>query len=131
MRTCKKCLNEYKDYGQKACLCRSCKREYDREYHKNRSVSAKKQKQALQKTRISNNAKKIQEIKNKGSCAFCEENEPICLDFHHLEEHKKENTISNMTCHSWDKIKEEIDKCILVCSNCHRKLHKGLLTIWG
>ena len=30
---------------------------------------------------------------------------------------------------SFKKLKPEIDKCILVCSNCHREIHAGLINI--
>jgi len=48
-------------------------------------------------------------------------------DFHHPDPLEKDFTISKkMT--SWEKIKPELDKCVLVCANCHRLIHSGELT---
>ena len=49
------------------------------------------------------------------------------LDFHHLDPKKKDFGISvrGLT-RSWEKIKKEIDKCVLVCANCHREIHAGI-----
>lgn len=46
------------------------------------------------------------------------------LDFHHREPKTKEFGLSirGLT-RSWDKIKLELDKCDLLCANCHRELH--------
>ena len=60
-------------------------------------------------------------------CTVCDEKEGVCLDFHHLDEKKKDFALSNSSTHSFDTIKREIAKCILVCSNCHRKIHAGLI----
>ena len=30
---------------------------------------------------------------------------------------------------SWEKVKEELDKCILVCANCHREIHAGIIQL--
>lgn len=50
------------------------------------------------------------------------------LEFHHLDSSTKEFGIGeNGYTRSWQKVKEELDKCILVCSNCHRELHAGIL----
>ena len=50
------------------------------------------------------------------------------LDFHHLDENKKNFGLSqNGMTRSWDKTKEELEKCVLLCSNCHRELHAGIL----
>lgn len=45
------------------------------------------------------------------------------FDWHHLDTTKKEYGISSMVRHTKDKLFKELDKCILLCSNCHRILH--------
>lgn len=45
------------------------------------------------------------------------------LEFHHLIPNEKDFTISRYSVLSWDKVKKELEKCILICSNCHRELH--------
>jgi hypothetical protein len=53
-------------------------------------------------------------------CMDCGENNLVVLDFDHL--HDKEQNISAMIgSRSWDSILNEISKCEVVCSNCHRK----------
>lgn len=61
--------------------------------------------------------------KKKRGCSFCGENDPACLDFHHRKRSEKEKELSQMHCHSIDELKKEIEKCEILCSNCHRKLH--------
>jgi hypothetical protein len=50
------------------------------------------------------------------------------LEYHHLDPSKKDFNVSRVT-RSWDNIKAELDKCILVCSNCHREIHGGIRDI--
>ena len=66
-----------------------------------------------------------------GKCEICGYRRDIsALEFHHLDESKKEFAISgNGITRSWEKTKREIDKCILVCANCHREIHSGLLQL--
>lgn len=49
------------------------------------------------------------------------------LEFHHLDPNEKDFGVSakGLT-RPWEKIKIEIDKCILVCSNCHKEIHNEL-----
>ena len=49
------------------------------------------------------------------------------LEFHHLDPSKKDFAISKKKAKSIDKLKPELDKCILLCSNCHRELHGGMV----
>lgn len=60
-----------------------------------------------------------------GKCMRCGYDRCMeALDFHHRDEQTKSFGISqNGLTRSWDKIREEVDKCILVCANCHRELH--------
>ena len=68
-------------------------------------------------------------------CSMCGYNKCIgALEFHHLDPEEKEFGVSkDGYTRSWKVIKEELDKCILVCANCHREIHydspKNLFTI--
>lgn len=65
--------------------------------------------------------KYIQEFKQQRVCADCKENYPYyMMDFDHLGD--KKFSISGFRTHTTnlDKIKEEIEKCEVVCANCHR-----------
>jgi len=49
------------------------------------------------------------------------------LEFHHLDTSKKDFGLSTKgLTRSWEKTKRELEKCILVCSNCHKEIHAGL-----
>jgi hypothetical protein len=46
------------------------------------------------------------------------------LEFHHLTSSQKEFGISSRGyTRSWSKIQAELDKCMLLCANCHREIH--------
>jgi 5-methylcytosine-specific restriction endonuclease McrA len=62
-----------------------------------------------------------------GQCTICGyKSEITALEFHHLDETKKDFGLSQRgLTRSWSRIREELDKCILVCANCHREIHSG------
>ncbi|MFH1386417.1 MAG: hypothetical protein ABIH50_01970 [bacterium] len=50
------------------------------------------------------------------------------LEFHHIDDNNKKFGISEKGyTRSWETVKDEIGKCWLLCSNCHRELHSGIL----
>jgi hypothetical protein len=67
-----------------------------------------------------------------GKCCICGYDKcDRALAFHHLQPDKKDFGIAsafrnNM---SWEKIKKEVDGCVLVCGNCHMEIHDGLTTV--
>lgn len=68
----------------------------------------------------------LQNLKKEMKCNKCGENHIACLDFHHKDPNEKEATISQIVLKKgWSKkrILKEIEKCEVLCSNCHRKLH--------
>ena len=73
---------------------------------------------------------KLKLIEYKGSkCKICGYNKCIrSLGFHHLDPSKKELKIGGSTL-NFNFLKQEVDKCILVCSNCHGEIHEGLISI--
>lgn len=78
---------------------------------------------------------KEQSINQKGGkCFLCGYNKCIAaLEFHHLNPLQKDPNIvaSNMalTKQPIHILKSELDKCVLLCANCHREVHAGLSTI--
>lgn len=63
-----------------------------------------------------------------GKCEKCGYNKcDSALEFHHLDHNKKDFGISqDGNTRPWNQIKEELDKCVLLCANCHRETHAGL-----
>lgn len=59
-----------------------------------------------------------------GKCNTCGEDNLFKLHFHHKDPTEKEFNLSKITAHvPWPLIKSEIDKCILLCANCHQDFH--------
>jgi len=60
-----------------------------------------------------------------GKCIDCGYNKYIgALEFHHLDPSKKDFTIAKSKLCKFDfVIQQELDKCVLLCSNCHRERH--------
>lgn len=80
-----------------------------------------------------NTIKRFKDTKSKaveykgGSCVNC--GYDVCLnalEFHHVNPDEKDPEFHKMKCWSWDRLKVELDKCTLVCANCHREKHMGL-----
>ncbi|MDD2689567.1 MAG: hypothetical protein PHT41_05420 [Candidatus Omnitrophica bacterium] len=72
--------------------------------------------------------KKIRQmaVEHKGGrCDVCGYNQCIdALEFHHNNSSHKDFSISEKGyTRSWSKVKEELDKCTLLCANCHREVH--------
>lgn len=56
------------------------------------------------------------------TCRDCGESNPVLLDFHHIDPSNKYDCVSKLigSARSWNVVKSEIDKCIVLCANCHR-----------
>ena len=63
-----------------------------------------------------------------GKCQLCGYKKcSRALSFHHLDPKKKDFGVSSRgLTRSWIKLQEEIDKCILLCANCHMEVHDGI-----
>lgn len=66
----------------------------------------------------------LKQYKVEKGCKYCPEKlPPRCLHFHHRDPKTKEFNISQSVKVSWGKLKREVEKCDVVCANCHAKLH--------
>lgn len=83
------------------------------------------------KKAVAKRRKKIKEMAiayKGGKCCICGYDKcNSALDFHHKDEREKSFGLSvrGLT-RSWDRTKAEVDKCTLVCANCHREIHEGI-----
>lgn len=83
---------------------------------------------------LESNTKRRQLVKQKcvdylgGKCFKCGYNKCIAaLEFHHLDPTEKDKDYVNNRL-MFDKLKPELDKCVLLCANCHREEHHLLIT---
>ena len=68
----------------------------------------------------------IAEVKRQSHCSVCQNSLYECLDFHHNVD-EKETWIGQMIRdknYTLDEVKNELSKCIVLCSNCHREHHR-------
>lgn len=67
----------------------------------------------------------VNDIKVNCKCAKCGESRSYTLDFHHKDPSIKDETIARLTSNRnrMEDILKEIEKCIVLCANCHREFH--------
>lgn len=107
--------------------CIACHRAYDRGYETQGTVrQRRKERRAWYRAYV---RQPVEDYRQAHPCLLCGETETCCLDFHHSGE--KTKSINRMLSErfSLDQINAEIAKCVVLCSNCHRKLHAGLVTL--
>lgn len=137
MKQCRKCLIEKpldefsplkKHKDGKHSYCKSCMSAImKQQYHKNPTKKAEADKRYKERV-----ASVINKIKTEQGCKFCSEREPICLDFHHLNPKIKDREVSFwVRSKSLNKALLELEQCVCVCSNCHRKIHAGIIKLNG
>ena len=115
---------------------------HQKEYHhKNKSdpIYREKRRVAQQKRRERRMAW-WNGIRASLSCEICGESRTPCLDFHHKDPSSKEFGFGKAVSHFMPrgKILKEIEKCVVLCANCHRMEHhnerirdKGIKNNWG
>lgn len=132
MKVCCKC-KENKDKSEFArnparkdglnTQCRDCHSAYRRTHYLNNRQKyidkAARNKRAF--------AAEFAKFKKTLKCSRCPETTACCLDFHHLDGAKKDMSISEIVqLGNIERLKTELAKCIVLCANCHRKLHAGI-----
>lgn len=92
---------------------------YQRWYHQNKDREIAKKERRRRRHRAMVHRYK----ENSCECTRCGEEDPACLDFHHVDE--KHMSISKMVAYGyrWDALQEEIGRCVVLCANCHRREH--------
>lgn len=81
------------------------------------------------KARAEKSRKLIQRYKRFCGCKVCGEREPVALDLHHTDPSSKEVEVSKTVNYSREILKKEVRKCVVLCANCHRKVHAGIIEL--
>lgn len=129
MKTCPKCKESkpesdfgFKEKGRLQPYCRPCNNAHNREYYaknreKQKAVVLARNQRYKEELRVW-----IRDIKSNTPCADCKILHPwFVMDFDHVFDEKEYNiSMMLVSGYSKSKIQKEIDKCELVCSNCHR-----------
>lgn len=125
--------------GKRSSVCKKCHAIYRKKHYS--THAAKYKKQAIDWNKA--NDKKRKSIASKsaaktsraawqlavdykgGKCQDCGGVFPnCCYDFHHLDPAQKDYHIAQLlNARGFEASKEELDKCVLLCSNCHRIRH--------
>ena len=105
--------------GQRDSFCRPCRSAYGKEhYEKNREryiEQAGKRRLNRERTLF------FIEFFKAHPCVDCGEGDPVVLDFDHVGDDKLFNVGQAFRDRNWQSILDEIEKCEVVCANCHRR----------
>lgn len=102
------------------------RKEYKKRWNKEHYRKNTQKEKDRTKSRKLEMRKWFSKYKNTRKCERCGENHIACLEFHHNDGSDKKFEISgalSRDCYSKSKILSEIDKCTVLCANCHRKHH--------
>jgi len=107
----------YKDRQKRIKYKRRWNKEYYSKHKQQELIRVRKRKRMLNKW--------FKDYKEKLKCSKCGESHPACLEFHHIKNKEKFLILSELINrgYSKEKIIEEINKCMVLCANCHRKHH--------
>lgn len=128
MKKCSKCkeVKSLDEFGKKSktrlqTYCKTCNSERCRNYYALNKEKQRKQIYESKKIRIGKIKEYIQNLKSTTPCADCKKFYPYyVMDFDHQYSKKFLISKSYSIGYNLDEIKNEIDKCEIVCANCHR-----------
>ena len=114
-KICEICERNFETNSKSRIYCYECSEESSRS-----NESTRKHQKTILRRSMKKQAVKIL----GGKCMICGYNKCIdALEFHHKDPTKKEFKIGSGNTMSWKEYRLEVQKCLLVCSNCHKEIH--------
>lgn len=110
-----------KQHTKKKSYCRKCHNELGKRYYRKHAAAAKASAKRWSYGRKAEHRDFLDAHKSFVGCFICGEDKPWRLDFHHLS--TKENSISRLCGGDFNKILDEMGRCIVLCRNCHADVH--------
>jgi hypothetical protein len=119
-------LKKYKEEAEKCILvCGNCHAEihsHDKMKKQRKDLVARRKKRAEKKRKLINYL--------GGACIFCGYKKVLAaLEFHHIDPSQKKYSIANKINCSFETLLPEVEKCVVVCTNCHAELEAGIISL--
>jgi hypothetical protein len=113
-----------KSKGTRQAHCRECTKIYLKDHYTQNSAYYKKKAKIYTKIYMEKARKLLFEIKLGNPCEICGEQDPIVLEFDHLDPKTKNHNVAEMVKlgYSCTSILKEVQKCRILCANCHRRV---------
>ncbi len=138
----KSCANKHNPRRSKEGCCKTCHTSISasrtfcpnclKQFRDKNKEQTKQRKKEYLRTAVKSYVRRLKEqsVSYKGGkCQICGYNRYNgALEFHHIDETKKDFSISGRSI-SFERLRPELDKCLLVCSNCHREIHGKLIDV--
>lgn len=109
--------------------CKECGRKASNDFYARKPKEYKERAAINRPIQRQNRKNLINAIRSKYGCAICEERTLQVMDFHHLDPKTKSFSVSSPRDKSLHSLFMEINKCVVLCANCHRKAHAGLIEL--
>lgn len=125
MKQCPGC-KEFKpltDFTARGYTCKTCHNLRSKSSYKKNKQPYIERARKFRQTQICRIKAYLNELKSFG-CSQCDEKRFWCIDFHHLNASEKDYAISDLLSFgSIHKIVKELNKCVMLCKNCHADTH--------
>lgn len=107
--------------GERHIHCRGCQKIYKKNFYIRHREEYIQQSAREKQEKVKQNLERVRHYLRTHPCVDCGETDIVVLEFHHLG--GKDRAVSTMvrTVTSWERIQKEIEKCLVLCGNCHRK----------
>ena len=105
----------------KDCSAKNSKKRYSDGVTK-RGLSYKEARKKNASALKERNRKLVIEHLKLNKCCVCGEDDIVVLEFHHNDPQRKRFNIAQFSTYSKETIMMEIDKCVVMCANCHRRV---------
>jgi hypothetical protein len=104
-------------------ICRECSKARSKQYYAENREHHKKETLKRKAAQLETNRRFVYDYLLENPCVDCGETDPVVLEFDHLPGCDKKYLLSEMVSGGYavETIKKEMEKCDVVCANCHRR----------
>lgn len=114
-------------------LCNACHKKGLTTRYRNNPEPQRRRSRERDKVEARERSRLVETIRSESGCIVCGEKEPCVLDFHHIVGNSKGREggvpVTRAANNSWKSLYRELAKCVVVCANCHRRIHAGTVVL--